>query len=727
MGIAYLSMSIQPPPPNEVHMKTRHLPSVRLSVIGLSALACCQAAMAQNSPVTLSPVKVTDQADGYTAPVVSTVLRDAVPLQQIPQSVVSVTRSMIEDQGAQTMSDALKNVSNVRTIDPRDFYNTQFLIRGFRAATSLDGQAMPSMFANLESTINVERIDVIKGPAPSLNSGGQSAGAFGFVGGAVAVTSKSPEAVVKREVGVRVGNYREQGAFFDLNQPINEIASVRLVGEVQSNGSETDGVYFRRTSLFPSLSIKPGGGAELMVKLRSSHRETLDYSGLPPEGTVLPAAYTIARNLNIHATGQPDSSSKVDGYNIQWKQPINKDWSYELRLAQTNAKLDQNGVVTDDIALGTAYSGPNYFLVNLNLTQKVRSNSLGATVNGQADWAGVRHKLTLGVDMDRTTDYGYMPFGFLSFTPFNVTAPVYQPWATLTPNLPGAQDNTYKSTAYFVQDRVTLGNLHLLASLRHVRMQVDNSWPDFFVNNHTTNSKTTPRVGATFDLSSTVSTFVGYGESVTVPTNGVYTKPPKPEGSKQTEIGVKVKDHAGWNATIALFDLTRTNVATSDPANFGQSIQVGKQNSRGLDVDAQFRASQNLIWMGHYTHQTPRVTEDNTIATGNQIYNVPRTSARLAVRYDVRGGVLSGVGLGMGATYRSAVYANSANTYTTPAVTLLDAQASYQQGNARYALAVNNLTDRKYFEPSAYFGGSSTGHVVPALRRQVSFTASYAF
>ena len=70
----------------------------------------------------------------------------------------------------------------------------------------------------------------------------------------------------------------------------------------------------------------------------------------------------------------------------------------------------------------------------------------------------------------------------------------------------------------------------------------------------------------------------------------------------------------------------------------------------------------------------------------------------------------------------SALKGDAGNTYETPAATVFDAQASYRVGSVRLGLVLDNLTDRKYWVPSRYFGG---GQVTPAPRRSVAATVSW--
>jgi iron complex outermembrane receptor protein len=90
----------------------------------------------------------------------------------------------------------------------------------------------------------------------------------------------------------------------------------------------------------------------------------------------------------------------------------------------------------------------------------------------------------------------------------------------------------------------------------------------------------------------------------------------------------------------------------------------------------------------------------------------------------VLNGTFNGLGAGLGMTYRSELPIDTTNTTFTPAVTVWDAQLSYKTAHARYGININNLLDKEYYVPSAYFGG---GQVTPAYPRTVTATATYTF
>ena len=100
--------------------------------------------------------------------------------------------------------------------------------------------------------------------------------------------------------------------------------------------------------------------------------------------------------------------------------------------------------------------------------------------------------------------------------------------------------------------------------------------------------------------------------------------PFQPEKGKQYQVGVKGEFLQGrLSSTLALYDITRSNVLTADPNNPDFSIQVGEQHSQGLEIDivGKILPEWNIITSYAYTNAT--ITKDNTYAVGNRLDNVP--------------------------------------------------------------------------------------------------------
>lgn len=686
-------------------------------------------AWAQTGPITtLQPVVVEATVDGpYFMTQTQSGTRTQTPIEHVPQSIIVVPRQVMQDQDAQTVSQALRNVSNVNSIDPRDTNNVSFKIRGFNAATVVDGISVPGWFPNAESVTNIERIDVIKGPSGGLFGSGQSGSSYASAGGTVAITTLSPQVKAKRQIGVRVGSYDERGLSFDLNQPVSAEWSTRLVGEVSKTKSESDGIFFDRQSLFPSLLWSPNAATQVTVKLRHQKNTTLDYSGLPVQGTLNTDAFRLPRSLNVTATGQPDTVQTSDGALLRWDQRLNDAWRFQLLTARNTAKIDQRGVFVAPFGFAPL-AGSTTDLRGVRLWDEFETTSVMPSFTGKFKVGDVQHTLHTGVDYEKTKDNAFMTFSngfFGTLGSVDLRSPEFPAWVEApTPASPD-QQNVYQSTVLYLQDQIDVGSWHFLGSLRHSKIDVTDVNPAFGYNNQSSNSKTTPRVGAVFDVSETVSLFAGHGRAIKVPLFGYYLTPPKPEEFKQNEVGLRLNNVSGISATVAWFDLTRLNATVTDPTTFA-AYQTGRQRSKGLDVDMRWQVTPQWVGIAAYTRQTATTEVDDFSPqlVGKQLFNVPEQQVRLAARYDARSGAWAGWGMGLGLTHHSELPGTASNTFFTPAATVWDTQVSYQTGTARYGLSIANLTDKRYYVPAAYFGG---GQVIPAQARTLSVSAQYSF
>ncbi|ALK89926.1 TonB-dependent siderophore receptor [Limnohabitans sp. 63ED37-2] len=704
-------------------MKTK----LNFSTVAMAASACC-AALAQAQTQT---IEITADKDRYQPALTQAATRSAVPVEQVPQSIVSIPRSVIEDQGSKTVSDALRNVSNVNEIDPRDSNNVGFKIRGFNAAMVVDGVSVPGWFQNQESLVGIQQMDVIKGPAGGLYGSGQAIGNYSTVGGTIAVTTKDPVATASREVGVKLGNFGRRNAHFDLNQPINEAWAFRVNGEHDRSDSETQGVFFRKSALNPSLSWSPDAKTKVVIKARMLDSTTVDYSGLPrASASANEPAAGVARSTFITATGLPDTTQKARGLNVQWTQVLNDDWTLKALAAHNTAEVDQRGVFPFPYGRTSLFGsgfGSSVNLAGLRLWEKLTSDTLQVSLNTSIKSGGALHRISFGLDQDKTRDDGFLAFANSpSFTPVNLLNYVRPAWGE--PAVPAAanqQQNRSTSTVVYVQDQIQVGSWHLHGSLRHTRTEAKDLYADWGINNQSTNNKVTPRFGAVFDASDVVSFFGGYSQMSRVPFGSLFSVAPKMEEAEQKELGLRIKGWQGLSATAALFDIQRKNAAVSDPANPGFSVQTGVQQAKGLDVDVRWQASPSLAWIAAYTHQTAEITHDTNAAwVGKRLFNVPEQTMRVAARYDVRQGEWSGLGLGLGASHRSNLAGDTNNTFLMPAVTLWDAQASYKRGDIQYSASISNLLNKQYYAPMAYFGG---GQVVPGLPRSLVVGISTKF
>ena len=143
--------------------------------------------------------------------------KTATLLKDVPQSIGYVTKELVLDQGAITVNEVVKNISG---INQYSFYN-DFSIRGFRATGNrnsgnlVNGMRAQTSLWRQSSLANVERVEVIKGPASAL---------FGNAapGGVINRVTKKPLHIARRSVSLTAGSFNTSRAYVDFTGPLNE-------------------------------------------------------------------------------------------------------------------------------------------------------------------------------------------------------------------------------------------------------------------------------------------------------------------------------------------------------------------------------------------------------------------------------------------------------------------------------------------------------------------------
>jgi iron complex outermembrane receptor protein len=459
------------------------------------ALPVCAAPI---SSTVLPEILVLGEAGGaYRVPTTTSATRTETPIERIPQSVVVLPKAMLEDQGVTTLSDALRNVSNVSSVDARDSNLTGFRVRGFSASTIVDGVATPGVFQNQESLANVEQISVIKGPSGGLYGGSQGMN-YSTIGGAIVLTTAEPQTVPIRQVSASLGSENHKGAGFDFNQAINDSVAIRLIGEYSDTNSEVDRLFFKRTGLFPSVSFTPNADTKVVVRLRQTENTTLDYPGMPRANAALPDVISgIPRSRFIGANGMPETTNESQGINVQWSQRLNDQWDFALTLAHNRLELDEYGAFNASVidaflglfAIPPAFGSATQDIYGYRLWQEMASTVISPSLTGKFETGDFKHLLSLGVDHERSKEDAFLRFSdplglgisplggtaFFGGVGLDLTSATYPNWIEPpgTSVFDSAYSRTFKATTAYVQDQVDVGNWHLLGSLRmnHIDFQ----------------------------------------------------------------------------------------------------------------------------------------------------------------------------------------------------------------------------------------------------------------
>ena len=236
-----------------------------------------------------------------------------------------VPRSLIVDQNDLTVTEAIQNVSNTQGTNTLAIGTTgpfgQMTVRGFTAQQYLDGINVMYNAGDRDSLVNVERVEVLKGPNAILYGGG----AGSPLGGAINVVSKLPTDKASLETGVTFGTNNYVQPYFDFNQPLSADKTVlfRFTGSYTSNDTFVDVVHQDRYSLNPTLTLTNKEDTTLTIQGRVSRLEQQAYQAIDEfnrafhkqewSGFVQQPFLVTADNVNAEG-GEKDMFFPSNGY-----------------------------------------------------------------------------------------------------------------------------------------------------------------------------------------------------------------------------------------------------------------------------------------------------------------------------------------------------------------------------------------------------------------------------
>ncbi|MEM6839812.1 MAG: TonB-dependent siderophore receptor [Cyanobacteria bacterium P01_C01_bin.120] len=660
------------------------------------------------SDETLRLVVTGEEGSRYFEPDTSTATRTDTPLRDTPQSIQVVPREVLEDQQVITLGDALRNVSGVVRSE-QIFNGEQFIIRGFNGSTTLrDGFRLNDggRVGFLELS-NLETIEVLKGPASIL------AGSIN-PGGAINLVTKQPLSEPFYNLEFQADNRGLISPSIDLSGPLTADSRLRYrLNALYRNqdsfrGYDTD---IERGFVAPTVSWQIGDRTDLTVYLEYLDDERPGDDGLialgdevadVPSDLVIGELDDIAREETLRVAYQFEHRfSDTDCVQAcqRWK----------LRNGFSFFRSDLSSELTSAISVLDDTTG-DVLLVSAFDSDVETAFDLQTNVVGEFNTGSIEHRVLVGVDLFRNVlDDRDLRVDFFSPIPFNVFDPVYgtvpRPDREDTPIL-ALQDIRDDGLGIYLQDQVTLlDNLKLLAGVRYDTIEQEVTSSPTFSNPNSSESTInedafTPRVGLVYQPIEEVSLYGSYSTSFLPNTaTTVEGELIKPERGEQFEIGARAELLEGrLTANLALFDITKENVATADPDNFGFSIATGEQRSRGveLDIAGEILPGWNII--ANYAYTDAEITSDNSENEGNRLSGVPENNVNLWTTYDIQNGPLEGLGFGLGVNYVSERFGDVANSFTADEYFLTNAAISYKRDNWRAALNIRNLFDVDYIE-----------------------------
>lgn len=651
----------------------------------------------EEEPEEEEEVVVTGDRPGspYFAPRATTGTRTDTPILDTPQSIQVVPQQVLQDQQTIRVDDALRNVSGVVGRLNTFGSSTNITIRGFTTdnftagAFLRDGYRLNDNLSTQE-TANIERIEVIKGPASVLY--GQN-----DPGGIINLVTKRPLPDPFYELQFQAGSYGLIRPSLDFSGPLTADRSLRYrlnVAYQHEEGFRNFETDTNRFFIAPVLRWDISDRTNLTIVMEYTNEKSPFDIGLPAIGD---RVADVPRDRVVGALDNSSESRALTlGYDL--KHQFNDSWT--LNHGFRYVTQDYSVLATLPAFVDQTTGDVNLFFAD----REYRSDdyTIQTNVVGKFNTGSVQHTLLAGVDLNfNRLDERFTRADFNNPLVINVFDPVYG--TVPRPDLSGFEpfapfDTEYDRVGVFLQDQITFSdNFILVASLRYdsVDFRVAEEYaPDA----NRSDQAWIPRIGLIYKPIETVSLYANYSQSFK-PNLGtdVSGNPFAPEKAQGFEVGAKAEL---WNrklfVTLAYFNITKRNVATTDPNNPFFSVLAGKQRSQGveLDIAGEILPGWNII--ANYAYTDARVTEDNDIPVGNRLFNAPYHSAGLWTTYEIQQGDLQGLGFGVGINYVGNRYGDLANSFKVGDYFLTNLALFYKRNNWRLGLNINNLFNVSY-------------------------------
>jgi len=686
--------------------------------LGLSAfLSSGFAYSATELPATA--ISAEEQAEDPRVKISNTATRTSTPVRYVPQAIDSIKTSNVADYGTNDIGDALSGIPNVSSSADTRFDSLR--IRGFDASNDfyLDGIRDDSQYKR--DLHNIERVEVLKGPAAVLYGRGSQ-------GGIVNRVSKLPEFGRRSTIEAQGGSEDLRSLYADLSTDPSENLSLRLnMGNMDEN-SFRDGVSGNRQLFAPSMSWQLTPDLNWLVQYEYSR-----YNRTPDRG--IPGVNGRPADVGRDTTYGNDHDfidDKAQSLRSKLTYEINDNWQLRQTLGVFKLDSDFDNTYLTGFDPKTNKVARQHWQQDLT-TRNVYNN---LELEGGFDTFGLEHRLLTGVEIGSQRRDPKLYNAATGKTPGAQPVPsldLFNPNRELrhTGSMQVFSDShtEVESRAVYVQDQLRLDDQwQLLAGLRYDTFDIESTNQLKNLTEDRDSHSTSPRFGIVWTPLQNHSFYASWSKTFSPVGGGLIGITPgaagnsndlSPELTKQKEIGVK----SDWlndrlSTTLAVYDLELYNRRTSDPNDPTLTVMTGLQRSRGIELTATGKLVGNWYMRGGVGVQDTTIEKDNNGLEGKRVNNVAKHNGSLFLTWKPEMGWYGETGL----TLVGQRYADNANTTVLPGYGRWDALVGYRFKDWDLRAALNNITDREY-----YASATSQYQIQPGAPRSVVMTGTYSF
>lgn len=688
--------------------------------------------------------------------------------KDIPQAIASISKELIADRQAAVLADAIKNVTSV---SQSSFYN-QFAIRGINQneeGVIINGMRTRQYYFNQPLTSNLERIEVIKGPASATFSSVDP-------GGSINLVTKKPLAQDRKEISLSGGSFSTVRGALDFTGPLNADKTLlyRLNLGYEDSKSFRDLQYRKGYIIAPSFSYIPNDRTSLNVEAIINNSNSRLDRGQAIFGAVAGQTDLNSTPISFNMGASNDRFNSQDlmlmtnlahkitqhiSFNVAY---MKQNWTEDLLEHRTNNAfaVDENNQPIRTLA----------GMIAVQRQQKFSTDNLSTYLSINTHTAGLEHKIVVGYDRISTqklrgggtnTAQGYRlkdgtvvarydatkkdlyqmttVNGVSAPVPnvehFNLSNPVYtlknlnDYVFTKVEILPAS----YLVNGVYLQDQIKYDKVTLTLGVRQEWYE-DYSNYKLATEKKIYQHKLLPRIGITYAVTGNINIYGTYlqGYQPQGNTSSLVIVPPpagtnfKPLESNLKEIGAK-SEWLGGNlmVNLSLFEINQKNLLmnANDPLDVNRLVERGSQRSRGIEVESSGFIRPNWQFNVGYSYVKAIVTNDfNPAVVGSRVQNTPERSASLWTRYNLESKKLNGFGIGAGVQFSGNKLPLYIRDFLLPAYTIFDAALYYAPSSSKVQLSmnINNILNKTY-----WVGAQNYLRLFPGTPRNVMFNVTY--
>ncbi|MEM1412605.1 MAG: TonB-dependent siderophore receptor [Pseudomonadota bacterium] len=639
-------------------------------------------------------------------------------LLELPQSAQVLTEQLIIDQAARDITDLYRSIAGVS-----EFSYSGVTFRGFRDDQNLlyDGvRGDPFSGFSVPQIYNIERVEVLKGPAAALYGRGQPGGVINYV-------TKKPSFERQTELLLTGGNFNLIGGAVDTRGPVSESVAYR------------GAVFYEQQDLFrdnaDSKNLQVAGGLLFLLSPVTTLTTTAEYIDQDLGGHRLRGVladddgnFIVPREFN---TNEAFDFQDLEAWVLQGN--LRHEFSPSARIDATLRYLDNEraqkyheprGWVDVN---GDGEANQDDGVIAREYRDQVRTNEeISLTVDFSFDFetGSLGHQFLIGgdyFDVDTTFDYLRARFESDNVLNLNVFEPNYGETDPSTYNLTDLNRDgaTSERLGLYVQDYISFNEQwSVLLGFRYSDFEDTDKASGFVYSD----DHIAPRAGLIFQPVADASIYLNYSESYNPVGVGAQEDVAEegfldPETGNQVELGWKHRWLAGAIlTTVAIYEINREDVPQANPNDTGPDdgepalVSLGEVESRGVELTLVGDLTDRIAITANYAYNDVEVVEGsaigNTFGDRTRFANAPEHQFGVWARYAL---LEIDSSIAFGADYVSEQFSLSGQRVKP--YTVFDASWTTTWDQWNLQINVRNLLDEEYavsgfIERTGHFPGA---------------------